>query len=46
MNPINLAVEMYANIVSVALPISLVFHLANRLVSWFTSSATGGEIEF
>lgn len=43
---IQLAVLAYSHIVTVALPISIVFHLGNRLISAFTGAATGGVFRF
>lgn len=40
------AVACYALIIEAALPIAIVFHFANLIVSTFLRSAFGGELVF
>ena len=44
--PIEEAVELYAAIVSVALPIALVFGIGNIVIGTFLTAAFGGGIRF
>lgn len=39
-------VELYVSLLNIALPICIVFHLGNRIVTSFITVAFGGEMRF